>query len=270
MTILRNATVLITGGASGIGLMLGEHLLQAGIARLIIWDVNASALHDVVQRLTQAGHAVQGFSVDVTDVDAIQQTITQMAQHDIAVDILVNNAGIVVGKPFVEHSHGEIAREMHINTNALMHVTREVLPSMLARNHGHIVNIASAAALVANPRMSVYCASKWAVVGWSESLRLELAQMQSAVQVTTVMPYYIDTGMFAGVKSPILPILKPAKVVAQIARAISQNRIFLRMPWIVNVLPLLRGILPTRWFDVVVGEWFGVYHSMESFRGRSS
>ncbi len=269
MTTLRNTTVLITGGASGIGLMLGEYVLQAGIAQLVIWDINETALTEVVTRLRTNGHIVWGYHVDVTDVAAIQHALASMAQRDIHVDILVNNAGIVVGKPFVEHSHAEITREMLINTNALMHLTREVLPGMLTRNRGHIVNIASAAGLVANPRMSVYCASKWAVVGWSESLRLELAQQGSAVHVTTVMPYYIDTGMFAGVRSPIVPILKPAHVVAQIARAIEQNRIFLRMPWIVNVLPLLRGILPTRWFDVVVGEWFGIYHSMKTFRGRT-
>lgn len=269
MTTLRNTTVLITGGASGIGLMLGEHLLRAGIAKLIIWDINDAALAGVVQHLHSQGYQVHGYQVDVTDVAAVQHTLASMAQHDISVDILVNNAGIVVGKAFVEHSHDEITREMLINTNALMHITRELLPGMLTRDRGHIVNIASAAALVANPRMSVYCASKWAVVGWSDSLRLELSQRGSAVRVTTVMPYYIDTGMFAGVQSPILPILKPAHVVTQITRAIEGNRIFLRMPWIVNVLPLLRGILPTRWFDVVVGEWFGVYHSMETFRGRT-
>jgi hypothetical protein len=74
--------------------------------------------------------------------------------------------------------------------------------------------------------------------------------------------------MFAGVKSPIVPILKPASVVAQIAHAIARNRSVLRMPWIVNLLPLLRGLLPSRWFDVIVGEWFGIYHTMETFRGR--
>lgn len=269
MTTLRHSTVLITGGASGLGFMLGEHVLGAGISQLVMWDVNSQALTDAVARLRQQGYTVHGYHVDVTDVSAIQTTLAQMHTQGIAVDILVNNAGIVVGKPFVEHTHPEITREMLINTNALMHVTREILPGMMERQRGHIVNIASAAALVANPRMSVYCASKWAVVGWSDSLRLELAQAGSPVRVTTVLPYYIDTGMFAGVQSPILPILKPATVVRQIARAITHEQIFLRMPWIVNLLPLLRGILPTRWFDVVVGEWFGVYHSMETFRGRT-
>ncbi len=269
MTTIPNATVLITGGASGIGLLLGKQLLARGATQFIIWDINQAAIAQVVADLKANGHSVHGYTVDVTKVAQIQQTLATMTASGITVDILVNNAGIVVGKPFYEHSHADIDNEMAVNTTALMHITREVLPGMIARNRGHIVNISSAASLLANPRMSVYCASKWAVTGWSESLRIELAQIKSSVQVTTVMPYYIDTGMFAGVRSPIIPILKPDHVVKQIANAIHGNRSMLRLPWIVNLLPLLRGILPTRWFDVIVGEWFGVYHTMDQFTGRT-
>lgn len=269
MTTISNATVLITGGASGIGLLLGTQLLARGAKQFIIWDINQAAITTVVAELSAKGHQVHGYTVDVTDVTQIQHTLAQMTASGIIVDILVNNAGIVVGKPFYAHSHADIANEMAVNTTALMHITREVLPGMMERKRGHIVNISSAASLLANPRMSVYCASKWAVTGWSESLRIELAQINSAVQVTTVMPYYIDTGMFAGVRSPVIPILKPAHVVTQIANAIHGNRMVLRLPWIVNLLPLLRGILPSRWFDVIVGEWFGVYHTMDQFTGRT-
>ncbi len=269
MTTITNATVLITGGASGIGLLLGKQLLAQGAKQFIIWDINQAAINTVVAELTANGQQAQGYTVDVTNVTQIQQTLATMTANGITVDILVNNAGIVVGKPFYEHSHADIDNEMAVNTTALMHLTREVLPGMMARNHGHIVNISSAASLLANPRMAVYCASKWAVTGWSESLQLELAQINSAVQVTTVMPYYIDTGMFAGVRSPIIPILKPAYVVTQIANAIHGNRNVLRLPWIVNVLPLLRGLLPRSWFDVIVGEWFGIYHTMDQFTGRT-
>jgi short-subunit dehydrogenase len=117
--------------------------------------------------------------------------------------------------------------------------------------------------------MSVYCASKWAVIGWSDSLRLELEQAQSGVNVTTVTPYYIDTGMFAGVRSRVIPILKPQRVANAIVAAIAADRIFLRLPRLLNFVPLLRGMLPTRWFDRVGGEWLGVYHSMREFKGRA-
>jgi hypothetical protein len=82
------------------------------------------------------------------------------------------------------------------------------------------------------------------------------------------MPYYIDTGMFAGVRSPVVPILQPARVAEAIVSAIKQDRILLRLPRVVNLLPLLRGSLPARWFDRVVGDWLGVYRSMDDFTGR--
>jgi hypothetical protein len=89
------------------------------------------------------------------------------------------------------------------------------------------------------------------------------------VKVTTVMPYYIDTGMFAGVGTRFIPLLQPEHVAREIIAAIEGDRVVLRLPSLLNFLPLLRGILPRRVFDGVVGDWMGVYHSMRSFRGRS-
>jgi short-subunit dehydrogenase len=186
----------------------------------------------------------------------------------VTIDVLVNNAGVVVGKAFVDHSPVDISRTMSINAIAPMNLTRELLPGMLARDDGHVVNVASAAGMVSNPRMSVYCASKWAVIGWSDSLRLELEQARSRVRVTTVTPYYIDTGMFAGVRS-VIPLLKPERVADAIVAAIERDAVFLRLPRIIHLLPLVRGILPMRWFDTVVGDWLGVYRSMRTFRGRA-
>jgi short-subunit dehydrogenase len=149
-----------------------------------------------------------------------------------------------------------------------MSVTRELLPGMVARRTGHIVNIASAAGMVPNPRMSVYCASKSAMIGWSDSLRLELDRARTGVKVTTVTPYYVDTGMFAGVRSPVIPILAPHEVARAIVTAVKQDRAILRLPRILYLLPLVRGILPRSVFDVIVGKWLAVFRSMDDFRGR--
>ena len=82
---------------------------------------------------------------------------------------------------------------MQINTNAPMYVCIEFLEDMMNQNSGHICNIASSAAIVSNPKMSVYAASKWAITGWSDSLRLEMKQLRKNVNVTTILPYYINT-----------------------------------------------------------------------------
>src|SRR5690606_282981 len=83
--------------------------------------------------------------------------------------------------------------------------------------------------IVSNPKMSVYAASKWSLIGWSDSLRLEMKQMDKKVNVTTIMPYYIDTGMFDGVKSKI-PILEPEAAALTIVKAIEKNKKMITIP----------------------------------------
>ena len=270
MTHIQHAHVLITGGASGIGRLLGEHLLARGAASLIIWDINEAMLDTCVAQLRAQGHQVHGFVVDVTQRDHITHTVQRMQDQHLVVDILVNNAGIVVGKAFADYTAAHIDREMAINALAPMHITLALLPQLAQRPAAHIVNIASAASMLGNPRMSVYVASKWALAGWSDSLRIELAEQRSPIRITTVNPFYISTGMFDGVRSPIIPILKPEAVVRQIATAIQRNRVSLQMPWIVNILPFVRSILPTALFDLIVGRWLRVYHTMDAFTGRKT
>lgn len=265
MTEISGRTALITGGASGIGLLMGELLLKKGLQRLIVWDASGTNIAAATERL---GPRAEFHRIDVTDTAAVREGVARIGEAGPPVDILVNNAGIVVGRPFAGHSHDDIDRTMQVNASAPMHLTRALLPGMTARGQGHVVNIASAAALLSNPGMSVYCASKWAMVGWSDSLRLELAAAKTGVRVTTVLPYYIDTGMFDGVKSPVIRILKPRPTVRRIVRAIERDRVFLRMPAVVNLLPLVRAILPVRVFDIVVGRAFGIYKSMSGFTGR--
>lgn len=269
MTRVAGMAVLITGGASGIGLLVGRRLLAAGAARLVVWDVHRAALSAVVAELAAAGYDVRGDLVDVADPVQVRDAVRELEAAGIVVDVLVNNAGIVVGREFLDHSEADIARTMAVNAVGPMQLARALLPSMVARRRGHVVNVASAAGMVANPRMSVYCGSKWAMLGWSDSLRIEMERARTGVRVTTVVPYYIDTGMFAGVRSRVLPILRPEVVADRIVRAIAEDRVLLRMPSILNLLPLVQGLLPTRWFDRVVGDWFGVYSTMRHFRGRT-
>ncbi|MCD4833615.1 MAG: SDR family oxidoreductase [Bacteroidales bacterium] len=267
MTKFKDKVVLITGGAAGIGKLMAEKILHLGASKMILWDINKENLDTTTKQLKESGFDVYSYIVDVSNLEIVKQTAQKVKDEVGKVDILINNAGVVVGKYFHEHSHDDIDFSMNINISALMHITLEFLNDMIETGEGHIVNIASAAGMTSNPKMSVYSASKWAAIGWSDSLRLEMEQISKNIRVTTVTPYYISTGMFDGVKSPIIPIVKPETAANKIIKAIKKNRIFIRMPWLVYTLFFIKGILPVRWFDFIIGKGFGVYKSMNEFKG---
>lgn len=267
MNSFQGKKVLITGGASGIGKLMGRMLLEKQ-AEVIIWDKDSVNLEKTLAMFSVLGRAY-AYEVDLTEPDQISDTAAKVRAEVGAVDILINNAGIVVGKYFHEHSSADILTTMDVNANAPMLVAIEFLPEMVERNSGHICNIASSAGLVSNPRMSVYAASKWAVVGWSDSLRLEMQQLKKKVRVTTVTPYYISTGMFKGVRSRI-PILEPEVVARKILKGIEKNDRYVSMPWSVPFVRMGQGLLPARFYDWFVGGVLGVYRSMDQFEGRKT
>lgn len=269
---LSNATVLITGAAMGMGKMYAHLAVQDHAAHVILWDINAELLAPAVAELSGRGPQIHSYVVDVSKLEAIEEAAQKVRTEVGTPDILINNAGIVRGKYFWEHDQrSDIAATMAINSLALMHITREFLPAMIDGGRtSRIVNVASAAGLLANPRMSVYSSSKWAVIGWSDSLRLELKQAgHHHIKVTTFCPSYIKTGMFEGARGPLMtPLMEPAAVTERVWRAMKEGTPMLMMPWTVKLSTALRGILPIAAWDVVAGRVFGVYKSMEHFTGR--
>lgn len=265
---LENSNVLITGGASGIGKIMGRIALEKGAACLVIWDINPASIEAAKTELGKLGK-VAGFVADVSDNDAVMDAYAKTIAECGEIDIVINNAGIVTSnKTFDKQTPEEITRTININTIAPMLVARAFLPDMLRRNRGHICNITSAGGMLGNPRMSVYGASKWGAIGWSESMRIELQSSKSNVHVTTVAPYYINTGMFDGVKSSVFPILEPEYVAKKVIMAIRKNTVFAGIPFGFHFIRFWQGILPTRIFDIIFGEWFGIYHTMDNFTGR--
>ena len=266
----ENNSVLITGGASGIGKIMGRMALEKGASRLIIWDINPQNINTTVEELSKIG-TVRGYIVDVAKNDVVIESYNKVKAECGDIDILINCAGIVTSnKTFDKQTVDEIMRTMNINTIAPMLVTRAILPDMLKRQKGHVCTIASAGGMLGNPRMSVYGASKWGAIGWSESMRIELQAEKSNVHVTTIAPYYINTGMFDGVKSRIIPVLKPEYVSKRIIRAIEKNRTFRGIPFGFHFIRFWQAILPTKVFDWLFGEVFGIYHTMDHFTGRQN
>lgn len=268
MTKIKGKNVLITGGASGIGKIMGRMVLEKGAKSLIIWDVNQQSMQTVADEFAPLAR-VHIYKVDITDSQLVAQTYKQVKQDCGSVDILINCAGIVRGnKTFDQQTEQDIRLTFEVNTIAPMIIAKEILPDMLRRNSGHICNIASAGGMLSNPKMSVYAASKWAMIGWSDSVRIELQESKSKVHFTTVAPYFINTGMFDGVRSPLLPIQQPEPTARKIIRAIERNRTFRGIPFGFHFIRFWQAILPIRVFDFVFGTVFGVYHAMDHFVGR--
>jgi all-trans-retinol dehydrogenase (NAD+) len=274
---VQGAQVLITGAAGGMGRMYAERAVAERAASVTLWDRDAAALARTADELgarSRGRTGIRSYVVDVGDLGAIAKT-AQRVRRDVGnPDVLINNAGIVRGnRYFWETDNGEDTRPtMQVNALAPMYITREFITGMIANAYrpSRIVNIASAAGTLANPRMAVYAASKAALIGWSDSLRLELEQADHTnVKVTTVTPSYISTGMFTGARGPALaPVLEPGYVVDRVWRAMLDGAPLVELPWSVGLSRALRGLLPTRMFDRIVGDGFGVYRSMERFTGR--
>lgn len=268
MTKIKDNCVLITGGASGIGRLMGRMALERGARCLVIWDINETSIESAIKDFKSLG-TVKGYKVDVSDSKQVETAAQLTAKECGNIDILINCAGIVANNStFDKQTARDIQRTMDINATAPMIIAQQFLPGMLERNHGHICNIASAAGMISNPRMSVYAASKWAMIGWSDSVRIELKQMKSKVRFTTIAPYFINTGMFDGVKSRIFPILKPEPTARKIIKAIEKSRNFKGIPFSYHFIRFCQALLPTIIFDYIFGEVVGIFHAMDHFTGR--
>ncbi|WP_253202025.1 SDR family NAD(P)-dependent oxidoreductase [Subtercola sp. PAMC28395] len=271
---VAHARVLITGAASGMGLLYAERAVAEGARDVILWDRNGEKLESIAARLnTEPGRSrVHTYRVDIGEPTSIAENAERVLAEVGVPDVLINNAGIVRGKYFWEHDiDSDIIETMRINALGPMLVTRAFLPRMIAGNRAvRIVNIASAAGMISNPRMSVYASSKWAVIGWSDSLRLELSQQgHRHMTVTTVAPSYISTGMFAGARGPVLtPIMTPEFVVDRVWTSMLAGKPLLLMPWSVHIAKVTKGLLPTAIWDQMADRVFHLYTTMEKFTGR--
>ncbi len=264
--------VLVTGAAMGLGRLFAERAVREGAAAVVLWDINEVALKETAAELTAQGGDIHHFVVDVSAPQAIAEAAESVRAAVGGIDILVNNAGIVRGNSYFwdTENRADIAQTMAINAHAPMYVTLEFLPAMVAGStEARVLTIASSAGLVSNPRMSVYAASKWAALGWSDSVRIELEQAgHQHVKVTTVCPTYINTGMFDGAKGFLFtPILEQDEVVDTSWREMKNGTPLVILPWTSRLNKAISGLLPIKLRDLFLNS-VGVYHSMDEFTGR--
>lgn len=265
MKHVHGKTALITGGAAGMGLLWAERFAADG-ANVALWDINDDNLERAREALQRQGVRVLTQNVDVTDRARVYEAAEAARAELGQVDILVNNAGVVFSNAFLDTPDEQLSKTIEVDLLALFWTMKAFLPGMLERDEGHIVNVSSAAGFIGVPRMPAYVAAKWAVIGLTESVRLEVELTgKKGVHFTLFCPSYVDTGMFEGARPPRLTkMLKPDEVVDLAYRGFRRDEYLIQAPWLARLTPMLKGLLPYKVFDQVASV-LGVTRSMEDW-----
>ncbi len=206
-------TAIVTGGASGIGFAFGAELAARG-ATVVLADRDGDAAAERAAELDRSRKgSVRGVELDVRDEDAVRAVVVDTIDRSGAVDLLFNNAGISAGGPTHELTGEHWDRVIDVNLRGVVNGVLAAYPLMIEQGHGHIVNTASGAGLVAPPFVTAYAATKHAVVGLSLGLRPEAAL--HGVRVSVLCPGAVETPILDRPPEPGLPPTASAPVTAR-------------------------------------------------------
>ncbi len=240
---LSGAAVAITGAARGIGYATAKAFAAQG-AKVFIGDLDAG-----LARSAAEGIGCVGIGVDVRSRESFSDFL---AAIDAPLQVLVNNAGIMPAGRFVDEQDAVTDAIVDINLNGVLRGTKLVLPGMLERGSGHIVNVASYLGELPAAGLATYCASKHAVIGFSEALRDELAG--TGVTVTTVLPSAVRTDLVSGVKlGGMLPTVDPEDIAASIVATCRDRPAIVAVPAWMRSYEAAAALLPDRMLGAIRG-----------------
>ena len=236
---IRGRVAAVTGGARGIGLATATALARKG-ARVAIGDLDLELAEKAAEGL---GGGAVAFDLDVTDRDSFTAFIDAAEEALGPLDVLVNNAGIMPAGPFLSESDETAMRQMDINVHGVILGMKIVLPRMLERRRGHVVNIASQAGKGGFPGIATYCGTKHAVVGISEAVRAELHE--TPIEMSVVMPAFVNTELISGADRPrAVKVVEPEDVADAVVGALEVPKFDVHVPksagrigWVMSLLP---------------------------------
>ena len=209
---LEGKRALVTGAGTGLGLAAAAALAEAG-AEVILAARTRNEIEAAREAIVASGGAAKAVPLDVTDLAAMQASIAEMP----ALDILVNNAGTNRPAPFLDVAAADFDAVMGVNVRAAFFVMQAVAGKMAAEKRcGSIINVSSQMGLVGGPRRSVYCASKWAMEGFTKAAAIELGPL--GIRVNTICPTFIETPMTR-------PFFADAAFLASVLKSIKLGRL---------------------------------------------
>jgi len=252
---LRGKTALVTGAARGIGLSIATELRRAG-CHVALTDVDREAAQAAAEGLAGGEGRVLVLELDVCDGDAWRTVVAQVESELGPVDILVNNAGIMIVGHYLDVEESHERRQMDINVWGVLYGQRAVLPTMIRRQSGHIVNIASVAGRVGTPFAAVYSGSKFAVVGITEAVAMEVRDF--GVHCTVVCPSLVETELISGTRRPRWPgVVTPEQVAKATVSAIRTRKEVVFVPRSGRLSIVLPALLPRR-INRWIAHWLGM------------
>ncbi|WP_018178401.1 SDR family oxidoreductase [Jongsikchunia kroppenstedtii] len=235
----HDAVVLITGGARGIGAATAS-LFAAQGAKVWIGDVD----HDVAVTTAAGISRAAALPLDVTDRDSWRAAVDTVLEADGRIDVLINNAGIMPLGAFADESDATTDLILDVNVRGMLAGMRTVVPHMVARGRGHVVNVASMAGMIPIPGMVTYNASKYGALGASLAARQEYAG--TGVTVSAILPAAVRTELASG--APLgkgLPAVDPEDVAAAIVKTLSTRKARVSVPgWIWRLWSLTETLVP--------------------------
>lgn len=240
---LTGAHVAITGGARGIGRATAEAFGARG-AKVCIGDLDLAAATETARQIGASAH-----HVDVADAASYDAFVTAAEAEHGAVDVLVNNAGVMPSGAFLDQSPATDRLTMEVNVQGVLNGMRRVLPAMVERRSGHVVNIASLAGKFPVPGLAVYNASKFAVVGLTAATRLEMAP--HGVTLTAVLPSAVDTDLASGFDMKPIPKVAPEDIAAAVVGSVRSRAAEIPIPRYVGALAAGTGLVPVPVMDRV-------------------
>jgi NADP-dependent 3-hydroxy acid dehydrogenase YdfG len=251
MNNIAGRTIAITGAARGIGHATAKALLERG-ARVVIGDRDVTALESAVAGL---GGRVAGHPLDVTNRQSFSEFLSQARGESGRIDVLINNAGVMPVGPFLQQSEQAIRSAVEVNFYGVLNGCQLVLPEMVARRRGHIVNIASMAGMTAVPGQVVYAGTKFAVVGLSTALADEY--FPRGVEVSVVLPTFTNTELIAGTHtSAAQKPVQPEDVAAAVVNVLDKPTTIVSVPRqlrFVAAMAQMLGPRGRRWLSAKLG-----------------
>lgn len=263
LTSLQGANAILTGGSQGLGPLIGRALAQAGV-NVALAARSREKLEAVAAELRALGVRAAPIATDITRAADRERLLCEAEAALGPIDILINNAGVENAGSFLRRTPEELEQVIATNVAAPVHLTRMILPGMLERRRGHIVNMASLAGKTGTPHNATYSATKAALIAWSMALRVELEG--TGVGVSVVSPGFITgAGMFASHRGEahwLLGVSRPEAVVRGVLRALRTDApdvIVAPFPS-VQFMQVSLALMPR--LTIALGRWLGIYRSL--------